>query len=363
MPRRSKGARLWLQPANGREPAVWVIRDGKLKRRTGFRKDQAQEAERALADYIANKYQISRIRKRDPARIKIADVIAIYAEDVAPRHARPGETAARLSRLLDFFGQMSLADLNRSVCARYATQRGKASAARRELADLRAAVRHHWMEGLCETLTPVVLPPKATKRRERWLTRKEAAQLIRAAWRYREVQKGHTTGRHSLRHVARFVLVALYTGSRAGAICGAALHRAVGRGWVDLDEGIFYRRAVGADDTKKRQPAVRIPPRLLAHMRRWARTRHSTRAVIEWNNQPVMKINKAFRSACSLAGLGADVVPHTLRHTCATWLAQRGVSVHEICGFLGMTEEMFNRVYGHHHPDYQSGAVHALGRR
>ena len=40
-----------------------------------------------------------------------------------------------------------------------------------------------------------------------------------------------------------------------------------------------------------------------------------------------------------------------------------GVPVHEICGFLGMTEEMFNRVYGHHHPDYQSRAVHALGTR
>ena len=189
------------------------------------------------------------------------------------------------------------------------------------------------MEGLCEALTPVVLPGKATRRRERWLTRKEAARLIRAAWRYREVQKGYATGRYCLRHLARLVLVGLYTGSRAGSICGAAVHRAVGRGWVDLEEGIFYRRPFGAAETKKRQPPVRIPPRLLAHMRRWARAGHSTSAVIEWNGQPVTKINKAFRSACKLAGLGNDVVPHTLRHTCATWLAQRGVPVHEIAAF------------------------------
>jgi hypothetical protein len=28
--------------------------------------------------------------------------------------------------------------------------------------------------------------------------------------------------------------------------------------------------------------------------------------------------------------------------------------MHEICGFFGITPEMFDRVYGHHHPDYQT---------
>jgi hypothetical protein len=53
-------------------------------------------------------------------------------------------------------------------------------------------------------------------------------------------------------------------------------------------------------------------------------------------------------------------LPHMLRHTCATWLAQRRVPIHEICGFLGMTRETFEQVYGHHHPDYQAAAVNAL---
>jgi integrase len=360
MPQRSKGARLWLQPANGREPAVWVIRDGKLKRRTGFRTHEAGKAEQALASYIAVKYRAPRTRL-DPGEINVADVIAIYADDVATAHARPGETAARLKRLLDHFGTMTLADINRSACNRYAALRGKRPAARRDLADLRAAIRHHWAEGYCSSLTPVILPPKTTVARDRWLSRKEAADLLRAAWRYREIQKGQSTGRHSLRHVARFALIGLYTGTRAGAICGAALDQAIGRGWVDLEQGIFYRRRTGSKETKKRQPPIRIPPRLLAHMRRWRRNGLSASAVIEWNGSPVKKINKAFRSACDIAGLGRDVVPHTLRHTCATWLAQHGVPVHEICGFLGMTQEMFDRVYGHHHPDHQSLAVHALG--
>jgi hypothetical protein len=38
------------------------------------------------------------------------------------------------------------------------------------------------------------------------------------------------------------------------------------------------------------------------------------------------------------------------------------VPKHEILGFFGITEEMFDRVYGHHHPDYQQNAVNALSR-
>src|SRR5947208_3602333 len=85
----------------------------------------------------------SRLR-RDPAVCKVADVVAIYAEDVAHKHARPQETAARLGRILNFFGEITLAGINRKSCDAYVRQRGVQAAARRELEDLRAAIRHHW---------------------------------------------------------------------------------------------------------------------------------------------------------------------------------------------------------------------------
>src|SRR5262249_52459643 len=110
---------------------------------------------------------------RDPAACKVADVVAIYAEDVAHKHGRPQETAARLGRILDFFGETMLAGINRKTCDAYVRQRGGQAAARRELEDLRAAIRHHWEAGLCASLTPVVLPERG-QARERWLTRAEA---------------------------------------------------------------------------------------------------------------------------------------------------------------------------------------------
>jgi hypothetical protein len=80
-----------------------------------------------------------------------------------------------------------------------------------------------------------------------------------------------------------------------------------------------------------------IPPVLLRHIRKWKRLGLSKRYVVEFNGRPVKRVNKGFRHARQLAGLGADVTPHILRHTCATWMAQRRVPIHEICGFLGMT--------------------------
>lgn len=366
MPRRSKDPRLWLQPArkdgkgNVIEQAVWVIREGSTKRSTGCGPGEIEQATEALRDYL-NAKPTQRARNCDPASVSVADVVAIYAEDVVSRHARPKETAARLNRILDFFGHKTLAFLNKKACDEYVKMRG-AGVARRELEDLRAAVRHHWEAGLCIALTPVVLPNRG-EGRQRWLMRNEAAHFLRTARRLRQTQFGKKTDRATAQHVAQFFLVGLYTGTRAGAICGAALDQpTIGRSWIDLENGIFYRQAIGRRKKKnKQQTPVRLPPRLLAHLRRWKRKKISIHSVIEWNGKPVKRINKAFRSVRRAAGFGDDVVPHTLRHTCATWLAQRGVPAWEAAGFLGMTEQTFIDVYGHHHPDHQKNAVNAFG--
>ena len=269
--------------------------------------------------------------------------------------------AQRITALLSFFGDKVLSDINGTLCRAYAEYRGTSGAARRELEDLRAAINHHRREGLCSAIVEVVLP-EASPARERWLTRSEAARLLWAAWRYREHQRGKATDRRSRQHIAKFVLVALYTGTRASAVCGAAFGPTVGRGWIDLDRGVFYRRPAGKRETKKRQPPVPLPPGLLAHLRRWHR--RGQRFAVEWNREPVQAIKKAFARAVNDARLGPDVTPHVLRHTSATWLMQAGTEPWEAAGFLRnqMTIETLMSRYGHHHPDYLSGARRAFSR-
>jgi integrase len=119
--------------------------------------------------------------------------------------------------------------------------------------------------------------------------------------------------------------------------------------------------AIGRRQTKKRQPPVKLPPRLLAHLRRWEPLRIAKKAVVEWNGKAVTSVRKGFEAAARVADLGTDVMPHVLRHTCATWLMQAGVNLWHAAGFLGMTVQQLERDYGHHHPDYQQEAVAALG--
>jgi integrase len=367
MSARSKGARLWLRrerrDANGRisHVATWVIRDGEHQEGTGYGVDDRRGAERALAAYLTRKHLAQATLKgaRHPSQTPVADVLALYARDIAPRQARPRETAQRIKQLLSFFGDKGLAAINGNLCREYVAQRSSDAAARRELEDLRAAINHHRREGLCSEIIEIVLPEKHPPR-ERWLTRAEAARLLLAAWRYREIQKGQATDRRSRQHVAKFILLSLYTGTRAAAVCGAALQPMPGRGWIDLDRGIFYRRPAGRRETKKRQPAIPLPGEILTHLRRWKR--RGQRFAVEWNRQPVKSIDKAFAHAVRGAGLGADVTPHTLRHTAATWLMQAGTDLWEAAGYLGMTVEMLSQRYGHHHPDHLAGAKNAFSR-
>jgi integrase len=372
MPRAKKSARLWLRPARRRggrlvANAVWIIIDGDKHIATGCLKGQAREAEKRLAAHIAGKYSPTR-HARDIDRIDVADVLSVYLEDCGPRMSDQPKLERCIGRLNDYWGGKMLSQVTAAECRGYVKERRKAGGARADLETLRAAINHHAKENLHYGIVRVTLPPKGPPR-DRWLTRSESAKLIWACWRYREQQtvhrgrhKGHliATDKRPLRHLARFILIGLYTGTRAGAIASASPYRQDGNSFVDLDQGIFYRLAIGRRATNKRQTPAPIPPRLLAHMRRWVQGGVVTSHFVEWQGAPVKSVKTGFKHAVALAGLWGIVTPHTLRHTAATWLMQRGVPIWQAAGYLGMSAEMIERTYGHHHPDYMRAAAAAI---
>jgi integrase len=279
--------------------------------------------------------------------------------------------------LADFWQPFTLADIDGRRCREYVQWRvGQPwksarpekthrqprlvteGAARRELEDLRAAINYHRSEGFCSEIVAVRLPAKSEPR-DVWLDRSEAARILWAAWRAKQVMRDKTTKRDVGKHIARFLLIGLYTGTRHAAICGAAFQPAIGRGYIDLERGVFYRLRKGAKTTKKKQTPVRLPARLLAHIRRWYRLGKASHAVVEWNGKPVKSVRKGFEAAVARAGIEKHVTPHTLRHTSATWMMQNGADLWQAAGYLGVTVAMLERVYGHHHPDYQVEAGRA----
>ena len=264
-----------------------------------------------------------------------------------------------------------LAEVNAQTCGQYVKARGRPGGARRDLEDLRAAINHHAREGLHRGLVRVALPAKGPGR-DRWLKPQRSGSIVMgvlaisrspdAASRTFEDQKIET-GKRPLRHIARFILIGLYTGTRAGAIASASPYRDTGRSHVDLENGIFYRLAQGRRPTKKRQPPAPIPDRLLAHMRRWVRTGAINSHFVEFNGAAVKSVKSGFRSAVGLAKLSTEagkVTPHTLRHTAATWLMQRGADPWKAAGFLGMSVEVLLDTYGHHHPEFLREAAAAI---
>jgi integrase len=311
-----------------------------------------------LPEFTSSKAGIPR-RQRQIDEIPIVEVLQIYRQDIIPNLATAKKALGRNDRLMAWWGARMLDEVKGSTCRLYAADR-KNGAARRELQDFQAAINYHHREGLHRERVLVSLPP-AGEPRFRWLTRQEAAELIRICLHHHEIQNGHETGKRPLRHLARFILFSVYTGSRPGDVLSASFVSAPNRSFVDLEKGLFYRKPSGKRATKKRQPTTPLPQRLVAHLKRWRQK--GAENVVEFDGRPIKSIKTAFARLIGLSNLPRHIVPYTLRHTCATWKKQAGVASWEVAGFIGTSEAMVEKHYGHHDPNHLRAAAQAGTRR
>ncbi|MBP9233302.1 MAG: site-specific integrase [Hyphomonadaceae bacterium] len=352
MPRKAAGARLYWR----KDKDVWIIRDsGRADRSTGT-SDRAI-AEKTLAAYIASKDTVRGTRRSD--QFPIAEILDIYGREHASGVAAPERIGFAIEALLAFWGSLSVADVKGETCRRYGKSRIRRfkdgttkpiseGTIRRELNVLQAAINYCHKEGYLVHPATVTLPEKPPAR-DRWLTRDEAARLIRAAYRS---PRG--------KHLARFILLAIYTGTRKEAILGMSFMPNVSGGWIDVERGVIYRRGADERETKKRRKPVRMVRRLRAHCERWRRL--GALWAVEFEGQRVGDIKTAFDRARDKARL-PGVSPHTLKHTAITWAMQKGLPVEDAADYFDTSAETIRRVYYHHSPHYQGRAVEILERK
>ena len=252
----------------------------------------------------------------------MTDILADYAEEHGTTTAAPWRIGCAIDALAPLWTGRMVAEITKQTCTRYATARGRSpGTVRRELGVLRAAINHAHREGRITRTVAVHLPDRPEPR-DRWLTRQEAAALLKAA---RQTSKARL-------HLPLFILIGLYTGQRKEAVLSLRWSQ------VDLAAGRINFNPAGRQRTNKRRPHVPIAPRLLPHLRR-ARLRGTDLGfVIHRDGHRVGDVKKGFAAACRRAGL-EKVSPHTLRHTTATWMMQAGTPIWEAAGFLGMTPE------------------------
>lgn len=326
MPRRSSGPKLWFDKARN----TWTITDGRIRRRTGFRADEATEAQGALRDYLAEKHQVE-----ESPNPKLADVLAAYAEEKLAGKKSESHILYDIAKLTKWWGDKWVTDINSNTCRAYAKHRKALPSARRELSFLGAAVRHWNAEhGPLKSVPTMTLPP-ASEPRQHWMTRSQAAKFL---WHARRAP-----------HLARFFIIGWYTGSRRTVICNTTWDM------VDFRTKIMQRRPQGTLDSRnKKAPPVRMGARLMAHLKRWKKMDgKSAEYIVTYRGKPIVRPTEIWDAVRKEAKLPAYITPHILRHTRATNMMQQRKDPWEAAKALGMSLDMLTKVYGHHHPDWQ----------
>jgi integrase len=329
-----------------RRGGYWYVgwwEDGAAKR-ISCRTAIEAEARQFLADFRAG-----RAAPAIPEAPTIGTILTGYEADRPGRSPTLSYCCAALRRHL---GDLNAALLTKREIRAYTAARrlegaGGASARHRraprplsdgtlirELGALRAAlawaVHEKWIAA-----APHIERPSAPPARDRWLTRAEAFALLDA----------------TVAHHARvFVMVALHTAARTGAILELAWDR------VDL----AARTIDFGDDhgLKRRARHIPINDALLPVLTE-AHARRTSPWVIEHGGQPVASVKSAIRAAARRAGL-TGVTPHVFRHTAVTWMMQAGVPVPMVASYAKMSVQMVEKVYGHHSPEWMAQAARAL---
>lgn len=122
----------------------------------------------------------------------------------------------------------------------------------------------------------------------------------------------------------------------------------------------MFRRGTGQTDSKKRRPLVPNPPRLLGHLKRWEAA--GARHVVEYGDGRVASVKHAWATAVEAVGI-EHCTHHDLRRTAVTWAMQSGINKWHARGFFGLTMDVLESTYEHHHPDYLRCAVVTIGRK
>lgn len=374
MPRPRKGPRLYLRKRPG-SPSVYVIRDGETEISTGCAATDVDGASQALRDYLADHFRPD-TAERSLNRISCAEVLMLYLTDL-PEDSPTRQTIKYHTKALSaFWGEKSLADVKGSTCRQYISERTnskrfaqtssssldlphravKSSTARQELKTFQAAI-NHWHRESPLSAVPKVSLPKPGSRRERVLERSEVARML---WACRRLSRqGHRAAKGAVQHtdyshVARFILIGLYTGTRHDAIVRLRWLRSSSNGYVDLKRGVLFRRGDAEAETTKRRPSVAIPHSLLRHLEYWERREVQgvrPTVVISHKGQSVTKMRRAWNTIRDAAGLGKEVTPHNLRHTCVSWHLWDGKTTWEVGQIVGADAATIDRVYGHHKLD------------
>ena len=354
--------------------------------------ENEQEANQRLEEFRARLRNVA-AKLRRPDEIKIAEAVESYLKSIADMTSS-ATRANGAQHIIRWWGHLTADVITKETVAAYVAERRRQPGLRKkkvadwtiinELSVLRAAMNLLYKEGRMTREVFVPVPPSPGGK-DLWLESHEADLLIQSC-----VEP----------HVRMFMELALHTGGRHKAILELK--------WlwqVDLTRRRIALNPPGRRQTTKRRPPVPMNSHIFELLSD-AQQRAATPFVIEQtrlerdHERPgqyrrvvakrngIKNIKKGFGAAAARARRTAlerarqepresvkrqlwreaavklkRATPHTLRHTAGTWMAQGGVDMWMIAGWLGHSVQKTTELYAHHHPDYMTDAADALESR
>lgn len=149
---------------------------------------------------------------------------------------------------------------------------------------------------------------------------------------------------------------------RANVQMGLRLAEVVNLQWADVDleaQRLFVRCRGGFTTKSKAERCIPLSKSLSALFRSLPRTSPFVFTTQDGAQINPMTLSKTFRRIAALTGLAEGICFHSTRHTAASWLAQRGVSVEAIRMLLGHSSISVTQRYMHLSPEAFASQVRA----
>jgi integrase len=320
-------------------------------------------------------------------------------------HKRYNDALFKFTMVLAFFHGKTWGDLNSAATKAYGDWRtgktvaghgpcpktcGSLSTVHGDLSYLDAAI-----EGLAAEKQypwrPQFWIPTKEGNREVWLTRQQVARLI---WAIRGRQWDRVMDRWLTKQEAdpdtgevrtvldvrkpevikarrilfRLLMIGLFTGTRHKVMLNLRWTPHAEHGCFDLVQGIIHRNGHSRNPSKgKKRASSYVPRNLLRWLRRWhaADQMAGIDCVIHKEGGGAYRgdLLDQFKAIVEDAGLDEDVVVHTLRHTCCTWLQLLRVDVQSAAAMVGMSAKTLLRVYGQWSIESSRWAADAMSSR
>ena len=253
------------------------------------------------------------------------------------------------NHVIPFFKDMPLRDISPSTMDNFLSHilKKKSERTGRLLSSasvryILATIRQLWNYALSRELidTPYpaqrIKPPQADNRRTRFLTREEAEQLLNTL-----LMRSQDT--HDI------ALLSLFCGLRASELFKLQ--------WADVNfsESLIYIR----DRKNKESGIAYMTPRIKKMIEKRFQNQNANAPVfptVQGKNKQFT--SKLFSRVVDELGFNNDItdarqkiVFHSLRHTYASWLAQKGVPLHTLAGLLGHKSTTMTERYSHLSPE------------